>query len=142
MNESGYIRSIHKRLPSDVYHWKISDRYTAGIPDCWYCGPSADLWVEYKYSPTIGRTMLPALTALQLAWLNARAMQGINVAVIHGTPQGGVVHRDWDWTKPLSKDQFNNRLINNRMIAAWLSEFVHTLDQERQDVSNNHRIKP
>ena len=68
-----------------VYTWKVSDRFTAGIPDCYYSGPAKDLWVEYKFIPTTKSTKQPAaLSALQIKWLKDRMLEGRNVAVIVG----------------------------------------------------------
>lgn len=49
MTEHSFIRSIHRKLPKEIYTWKIHDTYAGGIPDAFYAGPAGILFVEYKY---------------------------------------------------------------------------------------------
>jgi len=85
MNESGFTSKINKMVGQRVYTWKVSDRFTAGIPDCYYSGPVRDLWVEYKLIQPVKSTKQPAaLSALQIKWLTDRMLEGRNVAVIVG----------------------------------------------------------
>lgn len=104
MNESKFIQRIHRRLPATIYAVKFADRFTAGIPDCWYSGSAGDLWVEYKYW-TPGKTK-PRLSKLQELWLNARHTEGRNVAVIVGSSAGGLVLRNKEWTN-ICYDRFD-----------------------------------
>ena len=50
--------------------WKINDSSTAGKPDCYYCGPTDDLWAEYKYLKALPKRdttkLRTSLTELQL----------------------------------------------------------------------------
>jgi hypothetical protein len=91
MNESAFTRKIHKMLPS-IYCWKISDRYTAGIPDAYYSGALRDLWVEYKFEkkPRMksGMILPPKLTELQKKWLSARHEELRAVCVVQGFADG------------------------------------------------------
>lgn len=86
MNESGFTRKVNGHLRSGIYSWKISDRFTAGIPDAYYSGRESDLWVEYKLiKGDLHSTSLPAaLSKLQAKWLRDRMEEGRNVAVIVG----------------------------------------------------------
>ena len=93
MNETGYIKSVHRQLSSDVYRWKINDRFTNGVPDAWYCGHSGSIWVEYKYVdlPARDDTLVKALLSKnQLQWLRDRYAQNENVAVVVGSPEGAL----------------------------------------------------
>lgn len=99
MDEHGFVRSIHRLLPPEVYVWKINDRYAGGVADAFYHGPDGKiLFVEYKYLkklPTKGKTILrTGLSSLQIEWLTQRQNAGLNVAVILGTPIGGVFITD------------------------------------------------
>lgn len=99
MNEHGFVRQVHRRLPHDLHVWKINARYVRGVPDAWYSGPAGDVWVEYKYlqrTPT--KRFTPDVTALQSKWLSHRHEEGRNVAVVVGCPAGAVILTDHEWT--------------------------------------------
>jgi len=126
MNESGYTRKISKLLRRDVYAWKISDRFTAGVPDAYYSGPATDLWVEYKHIPKPPKTtnQCPALSSLQQKWLRERMEQGRNVAVIVGLgTRTGIILTGERMFQPIDLSQ----AISCQEIADWISEF--TCDQ-------------
>lgn len=100
MQESKYTNYINRGVrAAGVYAWKICDRFTANIADCWYSGPKGDLWVEFKYCKAITKkkTVSPRFTKNQIEWLNARSAEGRNVAAIVGTPEGGVVLTNGEW---------------------------------------------
>ena len=105
MIESDFIRKVHGKLPREIYRWKISDRFTAGVPDAYYSGKS-DLWIEYKLEKTPTQNIRPKLTELQKQWLRERYHEGRNVAVVVGLPKGFLLFRELEWekSKPL-KDQ-------------------------------------
>ena len=89
--ENQFIAKIHKRLPSLIYREKTNNRFRAGMPDVYYEGPQDMLWAEYKYLPTARKTFTPDLTKLQANWLRRAHANGRNVAVIVGSPAGGMV---------------------------------------------------
>lgn len=119
--ENVYIGSIHKKGPF-VYHEKMNNPYHSGTADVWYSGITGDLWVEYKYLPKIPKRteVLPACTPLQLKWLGNRLDEGRNVAVVLGTPEGGVIYRDRAWLVPLSPDEFRKKMISKADLANWI----------------------
>jgi hypothetical protein len=133
MNESSYTRKINKLLRSDVYAWKVSDRFTAGIPDCYYSGPRADLWVEYKLIKDLQRTkQCAALSALQSVWLLNRMHEGRDVAVIVGVgTKKGLILTGSDIWLPLRLEE----TVSCQEIADWISNF--TCDPE---VPQDHTI--
>lgn len=99
MDEHGFVRSIHRLLPPEVYVWKINDRYAGGVADAFYHGPDGKiLFVEYKYLnklPANEKTIIrTGLSSLQIEWLTQRQNAGINVAVILGTPIGASLITD------------------------------------------------
>lgn len=100
MNEAGFIRSVHRRLPPSVHAWKIAAQFANGVPDCWYSGMQGDLWVEYKFvQATPKRTISPRLSKLQVSWLEHRLKEGRNVAVIVGSPGGAaILHGLTSWS--------------------------------------------
>ncbi len=73
MNEHSFVKSIHRKLPSNLYRWKICDAFAGGVPDAMYAGPAGILFVEYKYLKTLPKKSKTAvkidLSKLQLAWL-------------------------------------------------------------------------
>jgi hypothetical protein len=120
--EGTFTRGVHKHLPSDVYSVKNNNPYTAGLPDCWYSGRRADLWVEYKFIPKVPATanIVPNLSALQSEWLRNRHKEGRNVAVIVGCPDGGVVLRNLKWDKPIPRTDFVREIKTRAELAAWI----------------------
>ena len=124
--ETTFIASVHKHLPPKLYRMKTHNPYIGGPADVWYSGSKGDLWVEYKFIPKITPALcaLPALSALQLQWLNERYAEGRNVAVIVGCKEGGVLYQDKDWEKPLDPDQFNRLLKTRDQLARWILAFT------------------
>lgn len=119
--ENVFIGAIHKKAPA-VYFEKNNNPYRSGTPDVWYSGLLGDLWVEYKFLPKIPtRTeILPDCSPRQLKWLGNRLDEGRNVAVVLGTPEGGVIYRDRAWLVPLSPDEFRKKMIGKVEIAGWI----------------------
>jgi len=122
MNESSYTRKINKLLGHDVYAWKISDRFTAGIPDCYYSGTRQDLWVEYKLIGDVRSTKCCApLSALQTKWLRNRMSQGRNVAVIVGIgTKKGLILTGENIFLPLTVSE----AVPCKEIADWITWFT------------------
>lgn len=127
MNEHSYIRSIHKKLHSDVYRWKINDAYAGGVADAFYSGPNGMLFVEYKYIsekklPKRGTTLIvPDLSGLQKKWLRDRHEESIPVVVVLGTPQASVIFTHCEWEKGILTSQLGNIEDTSNMRVA---EFI------------------
>ena len=119
--ETSFIQSIHRLLPG-VYHEKMNNPFLSGTADVWYSGVNGDLWVEYKFIAKVPRSenIFPAITPRQQRWLDNRCDEGRNVAVVLGTPNGGVIYRDKQWSIPLNTAGINERLISKREIADWI----------------------
>lgn len=119
--ENSYIRKVHKLIPS-VYAEKMNNPWRAGTADVWYSGATGDLWVEYKYIERIPRSqaILPDLTPRQRRWLNNRYDEGRNIAVVLGTPTGGVIYRNKEWMSPRSYDELIGLVVPNGEIARWI----------------------
>lgn len=122
--ETTFINALHRKLPTSVYHMKNNNPYTGGIPDCWYSGQSGDVWVEYKFLPTmpVRADVHPAklLGALQMEWLNGRYAEGRNVAVIIGAPKGGVLLVDRAWEMSLSPQLFASLIRSKDALIEWI----------------------
>lgn len=119
--ETTFIRSIHRFIPT-VYAEKMSNPWRGGTADVWYSGDCGDLWVEYKYIAKIPKSesILPDLTAQQEKWLKDRYDDGRNVAVVLGTPSGGVIYRDMDWLRSSDHVVFTKRLVPKKEVAQWI----------------------
>lgn len=134
--ETTFYTSVHRHLPSidDLYRVKMSNDYVAGIPDVWYSGKKADLWVEWKFIkvPVRDDTVIdlcggkkPPLSALQQDWLRCRYEEGRNVCVIVGCEAGGVVMiSPFEWETPIQAVQFRRALWSRKEIAAWIQRKV------------------
>lgn len=119
--ESRFIGSVHRYLQSS-YAEKMNNPWRAGTADVWYSGDRGDLWVEYKFIERIPRSaeILPDLTPRQKRWLNNRFDEGRNVAVVLGTPTGGVIYRNKEWMNPLDHVALSERIVPRDEIARWI----------------------
>ena len=126
--ETTFINALHKKLPRSVYHMKNNNAYTGGIPDVWYSGNYADLWVEYKYIAKLPVRVpidpMKLLSPLQQQWLRDRYKQGRNIAVVVGCPTGGVVLTDGYWEESLTSIKFNSLIKSKKELAAWIVDQV------------------
>lgn len=124
--ENAFIHRLHKKFREAPYIEKMYNPLRAGTPDIYYSGHLGDLWVEYKYVTIvpISEKILPDLTPRQRRWLNGRMSEGRNVAVILGTPDGGVIYRNGEWTVPLSQSELLARQIPLSEVAKWITSQV------------------
>ena len=154
MNEHGYIRSVHRHLPADLHKWKVHDNYAGGVPDCWYAGPTGNIWVEYKWIKALPKrdsTLIkPNLSAQQLAWLIKMSGHGISCACIIGTPDGGIIlQKEKDWQNGISKSTIDNPmklgalndlsalLLPNKVVAEWLTtRCMEAVNYEHKEENN------
>ena len=131
--ENTFIASVHRYLPDAVYRMKNHNQYNGGIPDVWYSGSKADLWIEYKFItlPKKDDTLIdltstknPILSNLQQQWLAERHKEGRNVAVIVGSKLGGVWMPKLDWSVTLSTYSFRVNTITRNAIAKIITSLV------------------
>jgi hypothetical protein len=121
--ENTYIGKIHKLLPKSIYRMKTHNPYVAGVPDCYYSGNGGDLWVEYKYVPKLP-VRVPVkieLTALQWAWVEGRREEGRNVAVIVGSPEGGLVINKAR-VDFVTVESFRTFMLSPAEVAEWITK--------------------
>lgn len=119
MNESGFIRALHAKLPKEIYRWKISDRFSSGVADAYYSSPKADLWIEYKYyKDGLPKNVTPNLSALQIKWLNARHDEGRKVYVIVGSPTDCLIYENKEWNSSKPKTQ----AVPRKDILKWITQ--------------------
>jgi len=119
--ENRFIGSVHRLLPR-TYAEKMNNPWRAGTADVWYSGDRGDLWIEYKFIEKIPRSaeILPDLTPRQKRWLNNRLDEGRNVAVVLGTPTGGVIYRNKEWMRPLDHVTLAGLIVPRDEIARWI----------------------
>ena len=125
--ENVFIAAVHRKFgPEKPYFEKMYNPLRAGTPDVYYSGDLGDMWVEYKYIPRIPRSkdILPGITPLQRRWLNNRFGEGRNVAVILGTPTGGVIYQNKEWDTPLSSTVLASRVVSKLEVAQWITSQV------------------
>ena len=128
--ETTFSKGVLAHIPRDVYHMKNNNPYLSGVPDLWFSGNSADLWVEMKYLPRVPRrdSVVPTelLSKLQAQWLERRHREGRQVAVIIGCPDGGVVLPGITWQDEISAASFVARIQSRPALAQWIIERVNT----------------
>ena len=119
--ENSFIRGVNKYLPK-TYAEKMNNPWRAGTADVWYSGSYGDLWVEFKFIERVPRSkeILPDLTPRQRRWLNNRFDEGRNVAVVLGTPKGGVIYRNKEWNRPLDHETLSGLIVPRDEIARWI----------------------
>jgi hypothetical protein len=102
--ERRFIDKVHRRLVAPV--WKQSTTGMAGsngTPDYYYEGLCGALWVEYKgidgFFPKQINLLSknPKLTPLQRRWVDRAYGNDVQVAVILGGDQGGIIFTEGAW---------------------------------------------
>lgn len=123
--ENTFIASIRKHLPKDLYVLKNNNQFHAGVPDLWISGKSADLWIEAKYIilPKRPDTLIKIdLSELQKNWLRSRFDEGRNVAVIVGSPKGGVYLEGVSWDYTHTAESFLSLLKTRQELAKRITQ--------------------
>jgi len=120
MIESGFTSAVNdlvRQLAPEVRIWKISDRFTRGIPDCRYSGPGGSLFIEFKWRKSLPRTAItPALRLNQQLWLEAEHQFNTRVAVVIGTPKQCLVFPGLEWKIPRNAEH----AITRKEVAEWI----------------------
>lgn len=122
--ETIFLNGVRNKLPRELYVVKMNNPFTAGIPDLWVSGSKADLWIEGKWLPktpamidlTVGKK--PMLSVLQQTWLRNRHTEGRKVAVIVGSPDGGIVLKGVEWEVATAFSP----ILSRKEIADWITE--------------------
>jgi hypothetical protein len=122
--ESTFIASIHKHLAMDVHREKMNNPYRSGTADVWYSGMKGDLWVEYKFLPSLPKredTVITLdLSENQKIWLRNRYTEGRNIAVICGCKAGAVVFTRLTWEQSTSAKIFSSFIRTRLEVAQWI----------------------
>ena len=125
--ETNFRLKIERRLPRTLHREKMNNPFRGGTADSWYSGKGGDLWVEYKFLPRVPQRgfITPErldLSHLQCQWLRGRHEEGRNVAVIVGTPVGGVIMRNLEWEEEIPVDLFTSRTVTIPDLATWIMQ--------------------
>lgn len=124
--ETRFIQRINRLLPLKIglHYEKMNNPYRRGTADSWYSGDKADLWVEWKFLPTLPKVIYPQklLHPLQKAWLNGRFREGRNVVVIIGCADGGVVLENEAWNNEIMKQDFLEQLKSATELACFIRQ--------------------
>lgn len=147
MNESSATSALNKKLPKEVYCWKINTQLQKGVPDCYYSA-TLDMWVEYKYSRDFpARHTQLGLSSLQRKWLKGRHQQGRRVCVIFLIGSGGVVvddPADWEKGRKFTRTELEAKYMSRQELACWiLSEVADErsrADKRRPDNGNTAQV--
>jgi len=106
---------------------KNHNQYNGGIPDVWYSGPAADLWIEYKFValPKRENTVISIdLSDLQKNWIATRVAEGRNVGVIVGSKDGGVWFPGTTWETAVTMLQFKTSIESRKSLAGLIQNLV------------------
>ena len=128
MNEHSFIRSIHRKLPRGIYHWKIRDSFSNGVPDCYYEGPKGSLWVEYKYIKKLpsrnSSKVTINLSELQKNWIQRAVTNNQNCAVVVGTNENLAIFKNGDWTFRITKEYYLRISSTKDSLVDYITETV------------------
>lgn len=122
--EAPYTQGINRHIPKDIHHEGIANPFRRGTPDRYYEGPDGHLWVEFKFIDHIPAFLEPWLTLLsahQEAWLARAHHNRQPVAVIIGSPEGGVILPALSWRKPILAEEFRAEMKTKKQIAKWIT---------------------
>ena len=137
MNEHGFIKSVHRSLPTSLYAWKINDKFAGGVPDAFYAGPAGNLFVEYKFMKSLPKRdnteLRLGLSPQQVLWLNKYHDMNHKVAVIVGCENTALILTNKSWTKPLTRSYYLSNCVPRKEVAGWISKVCE------QDSSNEHK---
>lgn len=106
---------------------KNHNQFHGGIPDVWYSGPAADLWIEYKFValPKRENTLITIeLSELQKNWITSRDAEGRSVGVIVGSKDGGVWFPGTTWSAEITMLQFRASIESRKTLATRIQGFV------------------
>jgi hypothetical protein len=124
LDEHGFIRYIHSKLPPALRKWKIHDTFAGGVPDAYYLGPSGPLWVEYKYVKTLPKRsttlVSTCLTENQRLWLDDLHRCKQPCALVIGSGTRAVILQRGAWRSDLTVAEFNKISVDRKDIASWI----------------------
>jgi hypothetical protein len=125
MNEYGFIKSVHRYLPPELFKWKIHDTFAGGVPDAFYAGPSGILFAEYKYVKQVPKrdssVLKTSLSVQQKLWLDRMVDFNQRAVVIIGCEELAIVIHNKEWNAPLFKSEYVKRAVSRKEVADWIA---------------------
>ena len=125
MNEYGFIKSVHRYLPPELFKWKIHDTFAGGVPDAFYAGSSGILFAEYKYVKQVPKrdssVLKTSLSAQQKLWLDRIVDFNQRAVVIIGCEESAIVMHNKEWNAPLLKSDYVKRAVSRKEVADWIA---------------------
>ncbi len=76
-----------RKLRPDYVVTKVSDRYTAGVPDAFFCRQGETVWLEMKRATSKAPNVNTLLTAAQTRTLTTMHRLGVPYYVLVRTPE-------------------------------------------------------
>jgi len=145
MNEHSFIKSVHRKLPPEIFKWKIHDTYTGGVPDVMYGGPSGILFAEYKYVPKLpareSTLIKTTLAPLQIQWLNRMVACGQSAAVIVGIEKRALILLANNFTANITKRYYMEHSIAIPELILWIQDQVLTGASQNECISQTKNSK-
>lgn len=126
--EAKFTTKVNKLIDPVIYTEGMANPFRGGTPDRYYEGPrNRVLWVEYKFDAKVPATWdgMKRLTGLQRAWLKRAYEHEVNVCVIAGFGNQGVIMTyPKDWCSKQSREFLINRLITLDKIANYIGHQI------------------
>lgn len=133
MNEHGFIKAVHGKLPADLISWKIHDKFAGGVPDAFYAGRASTLFIEYKYVPKLpakNTTVLKtSLSAQQKLWLDRYYSLSQKCAVIIGCEKRAIILTKGAWHETITKEIFEEHAIDFSATAQIIANICNGIPQ-------------
>jgi hypothetical protein len=108
MNEHTFTKAINQSAKqAGLFVWKIDAASANGVPDCWYSGAKADLWIEFKFGGKY------PVSKLQDKWLSDRHRDGRDCWVVTGFDDGTISVK----TEPPFAQLSTNRVTKQQLLA-------------------------
>jgi hypothetical protein len=123
--ENRFIQAIHRRLSREVYFEKTHQSFHGGMPDVFYEGSKAMLWIEYKWlrSKPV-RAFTPDLSKLQHEWLKRNHKNGHNPWIIVGFPgKSGFILDEYHYWETFKKQLLLSK-INKPLSLEEIAEAI------------------
>jgi len=126
VREKEFINKVHRKLPKEVYRWKINDPYHGGVSDTYYSGPANHCWIEYKYKEDLPAKLNSKikinLSEQQRIWLTRQKQNGVFTYVVFAS--GDLVYVTEDFTTThITVAQFKKEAIPFKIFIKVITNF-------------------
>jgi len=128
--EGKYVNRVNSKFTTEIHAQGMGLTSTNGTPDYWYEGAHHTLWVEYKWWNKIPavfdlttRKDVPKISKLQAKWLRRGYNNASNVAVVLGSPHGGIFLPNLEWDGEVKRDDYT--ALSEAQVAQIIESIVH-----------------